>query len=128
MVREWHCCHQRALAGPADNNPGKESSRTLLRPSLLSNLAEKGSGNCLSKRPCHPSTDSSGPFTGAKSQNQSPLKAGGKLTRNSMGFAKGIRFIEKRENENYSYFLLLNVLVSSPCKCVIQVWARKIKA
>lgn len=71
--------------------PEGGSSRTLARPSLLSNLAvpgpEKSSGNCLSKLPCHPSTDSSGPFTGAKSQNQSPLKSGGKLTWNSMGFA-----------------------------------------
>lgn len=22
-LREWHCCHQRALAGTADNNPGR---------------------------------------------------------------------------------------------------------
>lgn len=90
-LREWHCCHQRALAGTADNNPGRGELQDLARPSLLSNLAvpgaEKSSGNCLSKAPCHPSTDSSGPFTGAKSQSQSPLKSGGKLTGNSMGFA-----------------------------------------
>lgn len=90
-LREWRCCHQRALAGTADNNPGRGELQDLARPSLLSNLAvlgaEKSSGNCLSKAPCHPSTDSSGPFTGAKSQSQSPLKSGGKLTGNSMGFA-----------------------------------------
>lgn len=74
--------------------PEGASSGAHPRPSLLSNLAvpraEKSSGNCLPEPPCHPSTDSSGPFMGAKSQNQSPLKSGGKLTWNSMGFGQGI--------------------------------------
>lgn len=111
--------------------PEGASAGPVLRPSLLSNLAvsgaEESSGHCLSQPPCHPSTDSSGPFMGAKSQNQSPLKPGGKTHMEFNGLWLS-HLIHSPKNENYSYFLLLNELVSSPCKCVVQAGARKIKA